>query len=349
VDLAELIKQEHGKTSTLFDKLTETSDGAVKTRERLFNDLKTSLEVHSKVVQDLVYPVLRKHDEGAHDLIPDLKERNEIKRQLAEIERTPKEDQEFLPKVKELKKLVEQHLRTEERQIFPAIKKAIGAEEAEELAQRIAAETRQELQEAKQENGATGNGRSAEDQMGTRQQAQRSSFEQMAKTVSRSAQRSGEEVAETAEQALEAGSSGMRGIADTAARQMEQTFASVQGLTEVYMAPSQRATEGIRTLMTVPTVAANALQEVQRAWADLFSSGLQRNARAVQDLFRCKNTHDVAALHRQFLEETVSSWLEGNRRILQATRQASEEALRPIEEEVRRAQQEGRTRRKEAA
>jgi hypothetical protein len=340
VDLVELIKQEHGKTSTLFDKLAETSEGAVKTRERLFNDLKTGLEVHTKIVQDIVYPVLRRQ-EGARDLIPDLKERNELKRQLAELERTPKEDEAFLPKVKELKKLVEQHLRTEERQIFPAIKKAIGAEEAEELARRIAAETRQELQEARQENGGTRNGGSADDASASRN-------EHMVRVVSRSAQRVGEESAETAERALEASAAGMRGIADNASRQMQQVFQSVQGLTEIYT-PTERATEGLRTLMAVPTVAANALQEVQRAWADLLSNGIQRNARVTQELFRCKNTHDVAAVHRQFVEDAVSSWLEGNRRILQATRQATEEALRPIEEEVKRAQQQGRMRRKEAA
>jgi hemerythrin superfamily protein len=345
MDIVELIKREHSKTSTLFDKLVDTSDSAVKTRERLFAQLKTGLEAHGKVVQDLVYPLLRK-EETTRDLVPDLKDRNEVKRQLADLERTPKEDEGFLPKLKEFKKVVEQHLRTEERQIFPAIKKAIGGEEAEELAKRIAAETREELQEGKQDEEVTsGNGRSGEEvSSASRAEGSRrgTNFEQMVKSASRNAQRAGEETAETAEQAIGAASSGVREIADTATRHLDRTFQSVSGATGIYTETAQHASDGLRTLMTVPTVAASAMQEVQRAWADVFSKGLQRNARVTKELLSCTNPRDLAAVHRRFIDDTIDSWMESNRRVLQATRQATDAALRPIEEHVERSQQEER-------
>jgi hemerythrin superfamily protein len=344
MDIVELIKREHAKTTALFDKLADTSTGAVKTRERLFGQLKTGLEVHGKVVQDLVYPLLRKQEE-TRDLIPDLKERNEVKRQLADLERTPKEDEAFLPKLKEFKKVVEQHLRTEQRQIFPAIKKAIGGDEAEELAKRIAAETREELQEAKQEDGepsTNGRGRSeAAGQPGDTPRRQLEA-EHVVRVLSRGAQRVTDESAETAETAVAATVSGARRATETAARQMEHAVQSIQGATQIYAETSQRATEGLRTLMAVPNVAANAFREAQRAWADLYTQSVTRTAQLTQEMLRCSNPQDMAAAHREFLDETINGWLESNVRVLQATRQATDDALRPLEEQFERAQQEGR-------
>jgi hypothetical protein len=86
MDVIELIKREHAKTKGLIEKLADTSDGAVKTRERLVSQLKTGLEAHMGVVQDHVYPLLRRNDD-TRDLVPELKERNDLRRQLVDLER----------------------------------------------------------------------------------------------------------------------------------------------------------------------------------------------------------------------------------------------------------------------
>lgn len=339
MDVVELIKREHAKTSNLFDKLAETSTGAVKTRERLFGQLKTGIEVHGKVIQDLVYPLLRKQEE-TRDLIPDLKERNEVKRQLADLERTPKDDEEFLAKVKALKRVVEQHLRTEQRQIFPAIKRTIGGEEADELAQRIAAETREEMKEANgQDDASSTNGRGHPED-----DRHRDAVEHPARTVSHGAQRVAEEGVETAEESVAATTSSARRMTETAARQITSTAQSVRGATQTYAEAGQRPAEGLRIPAAVPSAAMNALSEVHRAWADLFNQSLTRNAQTAQEMFRCSNPQELAAAHRQFLYETMSGLLETNLRVLQATRRLTEDALRPIEQEVARRRIEERRR-----
>jgi hypothetical protein len=360
VDIVELIKREHAKTNGLFDRLSETSPGAVKTRERLFEQLKTGLEVHGKVVQDLVYPVLRKQ-EDTRDLIPDIKDRNELKRHLGDLERTPKEDDDFLIKLKEFKKLVEQHLRTEQRQIFPAIKKAISGEEAEDLARRIAVETREVLEEAKQEKAAeavpiqNGRARPESETESTSAAPRRAAneAERGAEVVSRSAQRVAEEGAETVRESAAAASAGARRLTETAARQLENTVRGVQGAAEIYGETNQRASEGIRSLMAIPTAAANAMQEIQKAWADWFTESMQRNARLTQELFRSSSAKDLAAVHREFLSDSFAQGLDRSARILRATQHASEEAIRPIEELREKTQQQqrrdSRKRRSEAA
>jgi hemerythrin-like domain-containing protein len=149
MDVVQLIKREHAKASSLFEKLAETSDSALKTRERLFDQLKNELEAHQRAMQGVVYPILMQHPE-TQNLLPQLREQNERVGMLDELERTPKDDENFLKKVKEFRRNIEQHLRNEERQLLPMIKKVIGQDEAEEIARRIAAETRDEIHKAEQ-------------------------------------------------------------------------------------------------------------------------------------------------------------------------------------------------------
>jgi hypothetical protein len=147
MDVVQVIRREHAKTSAIFDKLVETSDNALKTRERLFDQLKYGLEAHERVVKDVVYPILLRHPE-IQDLLPQLRERDGRAQMIDELEQTPKDHEDFLAKVKELRKSVEQYLKAEERQIFPAIKKVVGDDEAQDLAKRIAADMREKIQEA---------------------------------------------------------------------------------------------------------------------------------------------------------------------------------------------------------
>ncbi len=63
MDVAQIFKRDHAKPIDLFDKLSDSSDNAVKSRERLFGQLKMELEAHNQVVEDQLYPILKKHRE----------------------------------------------------------------------------------------------------------------------------------------------------------------------------------------------------------------------------------------------------------------------------------------------
>ena len=63
MDVAQLFRRDHAKATDLFEKLSDTSDQAVKTRERLFGQLKMELDAHRQVVEDQLYPILKKHKE----------------------------------------------------------------------------------------------------------------------------------------------------------------------------------------------------------------------------------------------------------------------------------------------
>src|ERR671921_957622 len=86
------------KANELFDKLLATSDTAVKTRERLLAELKEELELLATLQEEHLFPVLTRH--GMQDLLREATNDNqETAALLAELERTPKNNAEFINKL----------------------------------------------------------------------------------------------------------------------------------------------------------------------------------------------------------------------------------------------------------
>src|SRR5919206_1139885 len=147
MELGQFFQRDHNRVSGLFDKLADTSEGAVKTRERLFGQLKAELDAHTAAVEEVLYPVLKRHPQ-TKDLVPEKKELNEVDKTLQELDGLPKEDESFLKRLGELKRVVERHLREEEKKIVPALKRALNDDEVEAIARRLAAEKHDERQGA---------------------------------------------------------------------------------------------------------------------------------------------------------------------------------------------------------
>jgi hemerythrin superfamily protein len=333
MDVAQLFKRDHARATDLFEKLSDTSDQAVKARERLFGQLKMELDAHSKVVEDQLYPILKKHKE-TKDLVPTVKERNEVEKRLAELEQMPKEDEGFLKKVGELKKTVEQHLRDEERRMVPAIKKALAGDELKELAETLIEGKREQLQEARQR--AEGAGSNGPDQ--TRERERRAPLQ----AATEAGQRVGEDVTETARKSVEAMSERSQRIVGEVGSQIEKTRRGAVEAAEIYGETVHMTAERMKVLTEASRVTASGVQELRQAWVDWMTDALQTNARVAQQLFRCSNLRDFAEVQRSFAEESLSGWFESSSRMLQLTRRIAEDAVRLIEEQMARTRREDR-------
>src|SRR5215217_370120 len=146
--IRQLIQTSPAKANELFAKLTETSGHAVKTREKLFADLKSELELQIKLEEQHLFPVLKKRKE-TKDLVSDaLNDNKQTRKLLTELERTPKESEEFASKVAELRKAFQQHVRDERKELLPAVLKALDDEEAEAIVEKIEG-AKAEVEEAK--------------------------------------------------------------------------------------------------------------------------------------------------------------------------------------------------------
>ena len=124
------------KAHDLFEKLLATSDNAAKTRERLLSDLKVELDLLANLQEQHLFPVLNKH--GMQDLVQEaIQDNQETSALLAELEGTPKNNGEFLSKVAELRKVFQQHIRDDKKELLPAVLKVLSDEKAEAVAEQV--------------------------------------------------------------------------------------------------------------------------------------------------------------------------------------------------------------------
>src|SRR5215218_10361138 len=146
--IRQLLQTSPAKANDLFAELVDTSDSAVKTREKLFSDLQAELELLATLEEEHLFPVLRRHKETKALVAEALNDNKQTRKLVAELEQTPKESEEFATKVAELRKVFQQSVRDDKNELLPAILKALSDEEAQAIVEKIEAE-KAEIEEAR--------------------------------------------------------------------------------------------------------------------------------------------------------------------------------------------------------
>ena len=138
------------KANELFAKLSETSDGAVKTRERLFAELKAELEFHTSLEEQHLFPVLRRNPE-TKDLVADaIRDNKELRAKVAELDGMAKNDAIFSERLSELQKVFRQHARDDRKELLPAVQRALSEEQVQGVTDKMEAGIA-EAEQAKQD------------------------------------------------------------------------------------------------------------------------------------------------------------------------------------------------------
>ena len=143
-----LLKADHKKVAGILEKIDSTTERGVKTREELFSQLKTELDVHARVEETIFYPELEKADE-THDItLEAFEEHRLVKQLLAELETMDKGDEQWTARFSVLKENVEHHVEEEEGEMFPKARKVLSNEQAEILGTQMEEAKKAELKAA---------------------------------------------------------------------------------------------------------------------------------------------------------------------------------------------------------
>jgi Hemerythrin HHE cation binding domain len=141
----DILKEDHQKVSSLFEKLEPTTERAVKTREELFAKLKTELDIHSQIEETILYPVLKEIEETRDITLESIEEHRIVKLLLMELEQMPKDTEQWTAKLTVLKENVEHHVEEEEGEMFKQARSALNKEKIEQLTTRIEAEKKKQM------------------------------------------------------------------------------------------------------------------------------------------------------------------------------------------------------------
>ena len=147
--ITQKLHQDHQKVEEIFRKLKDTTEGAEKTRTDLCQKLKHELLAHAEFEEAVFYPAVREGDGVGSKVEEAMKEHDQVKRMLSEIEQMDATSAEFMDKITELERAVQHHVDEEENEIFPAAKKVIDEEEGEQMSSRHDEMVKEHMREAR--------------------------------------------------------------------------------------------------------------------------------------------------------------------------------------------------------
>jgi len=309
------------KANELFEKLLATSNNAVKTRERLFAELKGELELLASLQEEHLFPVLRQH--GMQDLVREASnDYDQTNALIAELEAMPKSSSEFLIKAAELRDVFQQHIRDDRKELLPAVLKVLSDEEAHAIAETVEDEMAS-IDETKRADA-----RRAREQVETVQRV----TEDVADTL-RASVESAQTMAHAMQEAVENGFGALAELTRRTTAQDRQIFGRADGDA---LGLSEEAAHNFRAAAQSGTTLARGLQNVSREVLDRSQKRLQRNLDGLQALARCRSMTDLVEVQSSLLRDNLEQTLENSRRIAELTIQMADEAARTMTVQVER-------------
>lgn len=136
-DPFKLLKDDHKKVAKLFKELEGTGERAIKTKEALFEQLKSELELHTQIEEEYMYPLLEAADETKDLTLEAYEEHDIVKTLMTEMEDEEVGSDVWEAKLKVMKENVEHHVSEEEEELFPEAEEVLSEEQVEQLAQSI--------------------------------------------------------------------------------------------------------------------------------------------------------------------------------------------------------------------
>jgi len=128
-DLFECIKDDHRKINDLFARLRDAPADDIRTRERLFAEVKTLLDWHGHAEEAIFYPLLDRLDQGVQtedNLIGAHKRVDQLLEEMADL---AIDDAAFAKRLDEVQQMVSQHVSEEEGRVMPQLELRVNEQD----------------------------------------------------------------------------------------------------------------------------------------------------------------------------------------------------------------------------
>lgn len=133
----ELLKEDHKKVAALFDQVKETE--SEQKHRKLFEQIKTELEVHTHIEETVFYPKIRQYEDLKDMVLEAVEEHKQVKTLIREIADLVEGSEKLDAKLKVMGENVEHHVEEEETEMFPKVKNVMSKDELEELGAQLQA------------------------------------------------------------------------------------------------------------------------------------------------------------------------------------------------------------------
>jgi hypothetical protein len=346
------------KANELFARLADTSDGAIKTREKLFAELKAELELHTSLEEQHLFPVLRRNAETKELVVEAIKDNKALRAALVELEALPKNDEIFPERLKALQKVFRQHARDEKRELLPAVQHALSEEQVQKVTEKLEAgvaeaelarheegearraKARQERDEAARQaeqqeiaeqarkaaaehaRKAVAEQKRAKAQQDHQQAEREAELEAAAAQAEAEAEQQGRDLSTVAAKLAMAAQADALQVAQNATIGVQRMGSEIYDITRAASNVVRTMTPDLRSVTSTPGIAIDAMAEMRAAWTEWMSHTAWAGMQMSQDLVQ-----QFSLQQRRFAGEAVQGWMACNARMMQITGQMAQNGL----------------------
>ena len=140
MDAITLLKYDHKTVENLFKQFEKAGDRAVKTKRKLVDQMIEELTTHAYVEEAFFYPAARAAaPDTADHVLESIEEHHVVVWILSELARMDPADERFTAKVTVLIENVRHHVKEEEQDWFPQVRKAMGSKALRQLGEELVA------------------------------------------------------------------------------------------------------------------------------------------------------------------------------------------------------------------
>jgi hemerythrin superfamily protein len=133
MDIVTVLKADHRKVDELFSQLKGASGRALKTKERLFLEVKQALTLHMLAEETILYPRMQDMPDLRKASFEAGEEHRLVKQLLSEVSQLECGSEPWNAKVKVVMDLVTHHVREEEGEVFKKLKSSLSSTTLNEM------------------------------------------------------------------------------------------------------------------------------------------------------------------------------------------------------------------------
>jgi hemerythrin HHE cation binding domain-containing protein len=137
VDALKLLEEDHKEFKKMMGELEETTERALKTREKLSAKFREELRLHEQIEEEIFYPALIARFKDDDIVLEGYEEHHAADVLMDELEDVPFADERWGAKFKVIKENIEHHIEEEEGPMWKQVKKSFKPAELEELGARM--------------------------------------------------------------------------------------------------------------------------------------------------------------------------------------------------------------------
>jgi hemerythrin superfamily protein len=139
MDAITLLKDDHKTVEGLFKRFESLGDRAYATKRKVADQIIRELSVHAQIEEQIFYPEVREAVEETEDqVLESLEEHHIVKWTLSELEGMDPHDERFTAKVTVLMESVRHHVKEEETELFPKVRRNVDRTTLGNLGERMA-------------------------------------------------------------------------------------------------------------------------------------------------------------------------------------------------------------------